>query len=132
MPGRQRLSSAKHRACAKEAQVIRGRVVWVDLSDATPPEMGKKRPAVIVSCSVHNQSLNSVVVVRLSSRAPEILPLRVRLMVEGLTAVSFAVVPGIRQVKKSRILATAGRLAEGSAEAGLVSLDEAIREYLSD
>jgi mRNA-degrading endonuclease toxin of MazEF toxin-antitoxin module len=46
--------------------MIRGMVVWVDLTDATPPEMGKKRPAVIVSNSEQNLSLDSVVAVPLS------------------------------------------------------------------
>lgn len=53
----------------------RDTVVWVDLSDAHPPEMGKVRPAVIVSGDVHNATLDTVVVVPTSSLAPEILPL---------------------------------------------------------
>ena len=35
----------------------RGTVVWVDLSDAHPPEMGKQRPAVVVSNSTQNTVL---------------------------------------------------------------------------
>jgi len=108
--------------------MMRGTVVWVDLSDASPPEMGKKRPAVIVSNSMQNQILDSVVAVPLSSREPEIPPLRIRVTVTGLRAASFAVVPGIRQLKKSRVLGTVGRLKDEE----LASLDQAIREYLSD
>jgi mRNA-degrading endonuclease toxin of MazEF toxin-antitoxin module len=103
-------------------------VVWVDLSDASPPEMGKKRPAVVVSNSLNNQSLDSLVAVPLSSRPPEIPPLRIRLQINGLKASSFAVIPGIRQLKKSRIFGTAGKL----KEAELAGLDQAIKEYLSD
>ena len=106
----------------------RGTVVWVDLSDATPPEMGKRRPAVIVSNSTQNQALESVVAVPLSSRAPEIPPLRIRIQSGGIKTTSFAVIPGLRQLKKSRILAVAGKL----KEAELASLDRAIGEYLSD
>jgi mRNA interferase MazF len=106
----------------------RASVVWVDLSDAVPPELGKRRPAVIVSSSLHNQVLESVVVVPLSSRAPEILPLRVKVRPSGLAGSSFAVVPGIRQVKKSRILGPAGTL----SAAAMVTLDRAIADYLSD
>lgn len=108
--------------------MIRGTVIWVDLSDASPPETGKQRPAVVVSNSVHNLSLDSVVAVPLSSRAPEIPPLRVKVHASGLGAAGYAVVPGIRQLKKSRILGTAG----GLKETDLESLDEAIRAYLSD
>ncbi len=108
--------------------MTRGVVVWVDLTDATPPEMGKRRPAVIVSNSVQNLSLDSVVAVPLSSRAPEIPPLRIRVQASGLKTAAYAVVPGIRQLKKSRILGTAGSL----KDADLDTLDGAIRAYLSD
>jgi len=107
---------------------MRGSVVWVDLTDAVPPEMGKRRPAVIVSNSVHNTSQDSVVAVPLSFRAPEILPLRVKIHATGLKDAGFAIVPGIRQLKKSRILGPAGRI----RELDLQKLDDAILAYLSD
>lgn len=108
--------------------MTRATVVWVDLSDASPPEMGKRRPAVIVSNSTQNLALDSVVGVPLSSRPPEIPPLRVRVQASGARVPAFAVVPGIRQLKKARILGTAGRL----PAAQMAALDAAIREYLSD
>jgi mRNA-degrading endonuclease toxin of MazEF toxin-antitoxin module len=108
--------------------MMRGTVVWVDLSDATPPEMGKRRPVLIISNSTHNHALESVMAVPLSPRAPEILPLRIRVQVPGLKPASFAIIPGIRQLKKSRILGTVGRLKESE----LNSVEQAIREYLSD
>jgi mRNA interferase MazF len=108
--------------------MMRGTVVWVDLSDASPPEIGKKRPAVIISNSMQNQILDSVVAVPLSTREPEIPPLRIRLRVSGLKTSSFAVIPGLRQLKKSRILGSIGRLRDTE----LVSVDHAVREYLSD
>ena len=106
----------------------RGTVVWVDLSDASPPEMGKKRPAVVVSNSIQNQVLDTLVAVPLSSQPGEIYPLRVRLSVASLRRASFGVVPGIRQVKRSRVLGHAGRL----PPADLQRLDDAVRDYLSD
>jgi len=108
--------------------MTRGAVIWVDLTDAAPPEMGKRRPAVVVSNSVHNLALDSVVAVPLSSLAPEILPLRVKVHASGLKSVAYAVVPGIRQLKKSRILGAVGHL----KAADLNVLDESIRAYLSD
>jgi mRNA-degrading endonuclease toxin of MazEF toxin-antitoxin module len=68
------------------------------------------------------------VAVPLSSRPPEISPLRLKVPADGLKAAAFAVVPAIRQLKKSRILGTAGRLKEED----LRRLDAAIRAYLSD
>jgi mRNA interferase MazF len=108
--------------------MTRGRIVWVDLSDASPPEMGKRRPAVIVSNSAQNLLLESVVGVPLSSRPPEILGLRVRVQPSRAASPSFAVVPGLRQLKKSRILREAGELSPSE----MAELDRAIRDHLSD
>jgi mRNA-degrading endonuclease toxin of MazEF toxin-antitoxin module len=107
---------------------MRGTIVWVDLSDASPPEMGKRRPAIVVSSSIHNLALGSVVAVPLSSRSPEMLPLRVRVRATAAKVRGFAVVPGIRQIKKSRILRVVGK----ATGPDMAALDQAIREYLSD
>jgi mRNA-degrading endonuclease toxin of MazEF toxin-antitoxin module len=102
----------------------RGTVIWVDLSDAHPPEMGKVRPAVIVSGDLHKATLDTVVPT--SSLSPEILPLRVRV---GIFAgkESFAVVPGLRQISKRRLRGTLGPL----ATAQLAALDASLRTYLA-
>lgn len=103
----------------------RGTIVWVDLSDTTPPEMGKVRPAIIVSGDAHNPVLPTLVVVPTSSLAPEIWPLRLDV---GLFAgkQSFAILPGIRQVRKGRLRGELGRL---SAEK-LRALDDCLLAYL--
>jgi mRNA-degrading endonuclease toxin of MazEF toxin-antitoxin module len=103
----------------------RGTVVWVDLSDATPPEMGKVRPGIIVSGTAHNDVLNTVVVVPTSSIAPEIWPLRVAV---GSFAGkdSYAVIPGIRQVRKGRLRGALGQLSHDK----LLELDECLDAYL--
>ena len=103
----------------------RGTVVWVDLSDAHPPELGKVRPAIVVSGTAHNEVLNTVVVVPTSSVAPEIWPLR--LAVGSFAArESFAVIPGIRQVRKGRLRGTLGELSPEH----LTMLDECLDAYL--
>jgi mRNA-degrading endonuclease toxin of MazEF toxin-antitoxin module len=103
----------------------RGTVVWVDLSDASPPEMGKVRPGIIISNAEQNAILGTVVVVPTSSLAPEIFPLRLAV---GKFAgqESFAVIPGIRQVRKSRLRNALGAL----SPAKLARLDECLRVYL--
>jgi len=103
----------------------RGTVVWVDLSDASAPEMGKVRPGIVVSGTAHNEVLNTVVVVPTSSIAPEIRPLRVAVGRFGGKE-SFAVIPGIRQVRKGRLR---GSLGELSLE-NLRILDECLAGYL--
>lgn len=103
----------------------RGTVVWVDLSDTTPPEMGKVRPGIVVSGTAHNDVLNTVVVVPTSSIAPEIWPLRVQ--VGGFAGKeSYAVIPGIRQVRKSRLRGALGELSHEH----LTALDECLVAYL--
>ena len=80
----------------------RGSVYWINLEPAAPPELGKVRPGIVVSNTAQNERLDSVVVLPLSTRAPEIWPLRLRLVIPGLRE-SFAVLPGIRQVSKARL-----------------------------
>ena len=103
----------------------RGTVVWVDLSDTTPPEMGKVRPGIIVSGTPHNDVLGTVVVVPTSSIAPEIRPLRLAV---GKFAgkESYAVIPGIRQVRKGRLRGALGELSREHLQA----LDECLHAYL--
>lgn len=105
----------------------RGTICWVNLEPISPPEMGKTRPAVIVSNSDQNLFLQSVVVVPLSSQPGEIWPMRLRLELPRGKA-SFAVIPGIRQVSKARIqeLSGIGRASD------MERLTEALFCYLND
>ena len=105
----------------------RGTVCWVSLEPSHGPEFGKTRPSVVVSNSEQNAVLETVVVVPLSSQPPEIWPLR--LPVSGPKGQrSFAVLPGIRQISKQRIVRTAGILPANE----LGGVDEALVVYLSD
>ena len=105
----------------------RGSVYWINLEPASPPELGKVPPAIIVSHSVYNERLASVVVVPLSTRAPEIWPLRLRVALPG-RRVSFLVIPGIRQVSKARLHELIG---QSSAQV-MARVNEAIALYLGE
>jgi len=52
--------------------VKRGGAYWINLEASSPPELGKVRSGIVVSNSIQNERLDSVVIVPLSSRAPEI------------------------------------------------------------
>ncbi len=105
----------------------RGTICWASLEPVSPPELGKARPAIVISNSDQNMVLQSVVVVPLSTKAPEIWPLRLRLeLPRGKT--SFAVLPGIRQVSKAPIQEVAGILRPND----MSRLDQAVSLYLSD
>lgn len=103
----------------------RGGIYWVNLGPSQPPEFGKTRPGLVVSTSVHNEILNSVVVIPLSTSPGEIWPLR--LQVPGFPGKhSFAVLPGLRQVAKQRLVES---ITIASPE-WMRRLDEALALYL--
>lgn len=104
-----------------------GSAYWIDLEPASPPEMGKTRPGIVVSRSVYNERLESVVVVPLSSRVPEIWPLRLEVEIPGLKR-SFAVIPGVRQVSKVRLHTLIGQ----APRVVMDRLAEALALYLHD
>lgn len=111
-----------------EKEMKRGTIIWVALGDTYPPEMGKTRPAVIISNTEQNEILSTLVVIPLSSQAPEIWPLRVKLKVRSKLKTSYAVIPGIRQVSKSRLTHEIGLLSESE----IAKLKEALDLYLMD
>lgn len=108
--------------------MIRGSICWVNLEDTNPPEFGKTRPALVLSNSEQNAMLPSVVVIPISTRPPEIWPLRLELpAVLGLKK-SFAVIPGIRQVSKTRLLEQIGMVPEKFLDA----VADAVSAYLGE
>ena len=105
----------------------RGAICWVQLEPVSPPEIGKTRPAIVVSNSDQNVFLNTVVVVPLSSQPGDIWPLRMRIEAPR-GKVSFAVLPGIRQVSKTRIQKLIGVARPDEMD----RLAEALSYYLND
>ena len=105
----------------------RGTVLWINLEDARPPEFGKTRPSIVVSNSEHNAHLETVVAIPLSTQAPDVWPLRLKFELVGQKP-SYAVLPGIRQVKKTRLLDVIGI----APTHFMHRLDRALSAYLSD
>jgi mRNA interferase MazF len=98
----------------------------VNLEPSTPPEFGKTRPAVVVSNTVQNEILDTVVVVPLSTKPKAIWPLRLQVKTpDGKDA--YAVLPGIRQVDKRRLIGAMGV----ASPAFLRELDGALIAYLT-
>lgn len=105
----------------------RGSLFCINLGATSPPEFGKARPGLVVSSTAHNEVLNSVAVVPLSTIGDEIWPLRIRTdNVRGKAA--FAVLPGIRQVSKARLADFIGL----ASSPFMRRLDAAIALYLGD
>lgn len=108
--------------------MIRGSIHWVNLEDTHPPEFGKTRPALIVSNSEQNALLNTVVVVPISTKPPEIWPLRLELPAIPGRKKNFAIIPGLRQISKTRLLDQIGLVPESFME----GVSKAISAYLGD
>jgi hypothetical protein len=104
-----------------------GDIYWVNLEDTHPPEFGKTRPGLIVSHSEHNKILATVVITPLSARPAEIWPLRLEVRIPNLPKKSYAVIPGVRQVNKQRLLDFIGSVDAASAN----HIQEALNTYLS-
>lgn len=105
----------------------RGTIYWINLEPTEPPEFGKIRPGLILSNSEQNALLPTVVIVPLSTRPPEIWPLRLELSLPKEKR-SYVVVPGIRQIHKGRLKEMIGIAPVDF----LQKLDEAMHAYLSD
>lgn len=105
----------------------RGTILWINLEDARPPEFGKTRPGILISNSEQNAHLETVVAIPFSSQAPEVWPLRLKLELPRQKT-SYAVLPGIRQVKKTRLL----DVIEIAPPEFLRALDQALLAYLTD
>lgn len=114
-------------ASEAEAPLKRGSVYWINLEPTSPPELGKVRPAIVVSHSVYNDRLDSVVVVPLSTRAPEIWPLRLQIEIRTMKT-SYVVIPGIRQVGKARL----HELVAQAPTAAMKRIADALALYLGE
>ncbi len=108
--------------------MTRGTIVWINLKDATPPEFGKTRPGLVISNTEANEALTSVVVIPISTKPGVIWPLRLAMpRIAGMKP-GFLVLPGFRQVSKTRLEQIAG----DAPEDFLADVEEALEAYLRD
>jgi mRNA interferase MazF len=88
----------------------RGEVWWVALDPTVGSEIGKTRPAVILSNDRSNAQNNRVQIVPLTSNTRRVFPSEALVNVEG--RLSKAVADQIRTVDKRRLRAVIGRISE--------------------
>lgn len=105
----------------------RGSVYWVNLEPSHPPDFGKVRPALVISNTEQNLRLSTLVILPISSRAPEIWPLRLQFSLSKAKP-SFVVIPGIRQIHQGRLLEEIGQVPAKFLE----EVEEALGLYLGD
>lgn len=100
----------------------KGEVYWVRLDPTIGVEIQKTRPCVVQSVDPINKARGSVVVVPLTSRGPERLPL----VVELGSVKSYAVCDQIRAVAKQRFGKTQGQLSHDD----MLKLDTSLKVVL--
>ena len=105
----------------------RGTILWINLEDARPPELGKTRPGIVISNSEQNAHLETVVAIPFSTQAPEVWPLRLKFKLAD-KKMSYAVLPGMRQVKKTRLM----DIIQVAPAEFMHTLDRALQAYLTD
>ncbi len=105
----------------------RGGLYWVNLEPVRSPELGKTRPGLIISNTEHNLRLPTVTIVPISSQPPAMWPLRVAFTMPDGKA-SFVIIPGIRQVHKSRLHSMIGSVTSSV----LTEMEDALFAYLKD
>ncbi len=89
-------------------------IVLVNLYPKKGDEVGKTRPCVILSDTLDNQELDTLIVVPLSTQLiDEVFPFRVRLFAkDGLEKESDVLINQIRTISKKRVLHIIGRIGE--------------------
>ena len=96
----------------------KGAIVLVNLNPKKGEEIGKLRPAIVVSDDVQNQELDVIIVVPLSSKLlDDAYPYRIRIPArEGLDHPSDALACHIRAISKKRVRSVVAHITEQELE----------------
>lgn len=110
------------------ALINRGAICLVKLDPVEGSEIGKTRPAVIVSNDINNEYADTVTIVPVTTSIEKIYPFEVMLRknVSGLKEDSKVKANQIRTIDKKRIKKVVGRISEKLMD----QIEEAIKIHL--
>ena len=92
------------------------KIFLINLDPTVGSEISKTRPCIVVSPDEMNSSLNTVMVVPLTSTHPRTLPTRILIKPSSLNKLkneSYAVLDQLKTVDKKRIVDDWGEISEG-------------------
>ena len=109
------------------ARVLRGDIVWAELSPTVGHEQAGQRPVVILSHDVFNDRSGTVIAVAVTSQEPRAgFPLAVEITTVRLPKRSWVKISQIRTLSVERLGRKLGRIAPEELERIIEGLDEII------
>lgn len=109
------------------ARILRGDIVWAELSPAVGREQSRLRPVVILSHEVFNERSGTVIAVAVSSQEPRAgFPLTLEITSAKLPKRSWVKIAQIRTLSVERLDKKLGRLSPEELERIVEGLSEIV------
>lgn len=99
-------------------------VYWVDLNPTRGAEINKTRPCVVVSPSVMNNHLKTIIIAPVTSRGRDGYPTRIKINIANING--WIVLDQIRAIDKNRLYDQVGKLCDDE----FVTVKNIIKEML--
>jgi mRNA interferase MazF len=109
------------------ARILRGEIVWAELSPVKGREQAGRRPVLVLSHDVFNERSGTVIAVALTSQPQRAgFPLTLELEVRGLPKKSWVKIGQVRTLSAERIGRRVGRVSPETLDQVIDGLDEII------
>ena len=109
------------------ARILRGDIVWADLSPSTGHEQGRSRPVLVLSHDVFNERSGTVIAVAITSHEQRAgFPLTLELSGFGLPKRSWIKISQVRTLSVERLTKKLGRATPEVVEQVVAGLDEIV------
>jgi mRNA interferase MazF len=114
------------------ARILRGEIWWADLDPVRGHEQGGRRPFVVISQDLFNQSSGTVIALAVTSKLPSApYPLTLEITDTGLPRRSWVKISQIRVLATERISTKIGQLSSTQLTHLIVGFNEIIGDDLA-